>query len=342
MVVSVTVLPCDVVVVGAGPIGLETAAVLTRDGYDVRVLDAGPIGATIARTFPPQTRFFTSPERLQLSGTAIAPVNQEKLTGEEYLAYLREYVAGHGLRVDTFTRVVDGSTDPLTVVARTLAGMERTYTARWLVLATGGTDRPRRLGVHGEDLPHVRTFLGDPHRYAGRRVLIVGGRNSAVESALRCYRVGAQVALCYRRPQIHDRVKFWLRPEVQSLLDEGAITGYLPDEVLDIGPDSARLARAGNVAVDDVVLQIGFEQDGWLFDLFGVQRGGPRNAPLVDPRTMRSSNDAVFVVGTAIAGTQDRFEVFIENCHDHAQRVAACLAGRPAPPPRPARILPEA
>ena len=92
--------------------------------------------------------------------------------------------------------------------------------------------------------------------------------------------------------------------------------------------------------VDDIVLQIGYEQVGELFDMFGVPRAGGRGAPVIDPVTMRVSDD-VYVVGTATAGTQDRFEIFIENSHDHPQRVAAALAGRPAPSPRRARPIPE-
>ena len=327
-------------VIGAGPIGLETAAVLSHEGLAVQVVDSGPLGATIARTFPPHTRFFTSPERLALYGLAIAPQHQEKLTGEEYLAYLRAYVATHDLRVDTFVEVVAGALDPVRVVARALSGVQRSYTAKTLVLATGGTDRPRRPGIPGEDLPHVRSHLGDPHRYAGRRVVIVGGRNSAVESALRCYRVGAQVHLVHRGSHIHDRVKFWLRPEVQGLLDEGVITGHMPCQISEITPDTVVLSDGGTIPADDVVLQIGFEQDGALFDMFGVQREGVRGAPVIDPTTMRAAED-LYIVGTATAGTQDRFEVFIENSHDHAERVAAALVGRPAPQPRPTRPIPE-
>ncbi len=338
---SVADVQCDVLVVGAGPIGLEVAAALMSDGHAVRVVDEGPVGATIARTFPPRTRFFTSPERLQLRGSAISPLDQEKLTGEEYLAYLRAYVASVGIEVDTFTQVTAGSLDPVVVTARTLAGVERVYRARWLVLATGGTSEPRRLGVEGEDLPHVRHHLGDPHRYAGRRVLIVGGRNSAAESALRCYRVGATVHLCHRGPNIHDRVKFWLKPEVESLMDEGRIIAHMPDAVARITPEAVHLVSGESLEVDDVVLQIGYVQDTSLFELLGLRRGGPDGAPGVDPRTMRSSAPDVFVVGTAIAGTQDRFQVFIENCHDHATRVAAAIAGRPAPRATPSRPLPE-
>lgn len=331
---------CDVLVVGAGPIGLETAAVLAGEGWSVRVLDAGPIGATISRTFPPNTRFFTSPERLALHGLGLSTVHQEKLTGEEYLAYLRAYVQTHCLTVDTFTRVLRAQPDPVAVVGRTLAGTTRTYRAQWLVLASGGTHRSRRLGVTGEDLPHVRDHLGDPHRYAGRTVLIVGGRNSAAESALRCYRAGARVHLCHRRAHLHERVKYWLRPEVVSLMEEGLVTAHMPDEVSSIEPDCVRLAGGASVAVDDVLLQIGYEQDPALFQMLGVRCDGPRAAPVVDA-SLRTNRERVFVVGTAKAGTQERFEVFIENSHDDALRVAAAIAGRPAPPMGRTRPVPE-
>ena len=95
------------------------------------------------------------------------------------------------------------------------------------------------------------------------------------------------------------------------------------------------------VPVDDVLLQIGFEQDRTIFELAGVGLTGPERAPIHDPATMQSHVPGIFVVGTATAGSQDGFTVFIENCHQHADRVAACLAGRPAPAPQPVRPLPE-
>jgi thioredoxin reductase (NADPH) len=329
---------CDVLIIGAGPIGLETAAVLANEGWDVRTVDAGPIGATIAATFPPHTRFFTSPERLQLFGLAVSPADQEKLTGEQYLAYLRQYVATHHLAVDTFTTVTGYDGQVITAVR--LSGQSVTYRAAHVVLATGGTDRPRALGVEGENLPHVSSHLGDPHRFAGRTVVIIGGRNSAAESALRCYRVGAQVHLVHRQPHIHERVKFWLRPEVVSLMSEGRIVGHLPDEVAAITAQAVTLRSGSEIAADDVLLQIGYEQDRRIFDVFGVPVQGPRSAPAVDSATLRTAG-GMFVVGTATAGTQDRFEVFIENSHDHAQIVAAQLAGRAVPARTPPRPLPE-
>jgi thioredoxin reductase (NADPH) len=334
--------------VGAGPIGLETAAVLVDQGHEVLVVDAGAVGETIARWFPPNTRFFTSPERLALRGLPVASTTQEKTTGEEYLAYLRAFVTERGLTVSTFTQVVaiGGSSGDFTVIVRNIWGREIDLRVGVIVLATGGTAHPRRLGVPGEDLPGVHRELGDPHRYFSRRVLVVGGRNSAAESALRLYRVGAQVSMVHRTAELHPRVKHWIRPEVESLLDEGAIRRLMPREVVRIDPGQVVLREpdAGatqTVAVDDVLLQIGYTADPHIFELAGVPLVGPRREPEHDPHTMATAVPGIFVVGTASAGTQERFEVFIENSHQHADRVAAAMAGRPAPAATPPRPLPE-
>ena len=339
----------EVLIVGAGPIGLETAAVLRGEGRDVLVVDAGSIGSTIERTFPPETRFFTSPERLAIRGWPVTSPTQEKATGEEYLAFLRAFATGAGLAVRTFSRVVgvSGQQGDFTVKIAALGGEEYFIHTQVLVLASGGMDTPRRLGVPGEDLPHVRSHLGDPHRYFGRTVAVVGGRNSAVEAALRLYRVGAHVHLIHREPELYTRVKPWIKPDMESLLAEGQIVGHLPAAIVQIGPGGVELRDLADdsgtqwISVDDVLLQIGFEQDSELFDLAGIELTGPQRAPDVDTATLRSNVPGIYVVGTAIAGTQSGFKVFIENSHQHADQVAAALAGRPAPNPVPARPLPE-
>lgn len=339
---------CDVLVVGAGPIGLETAAVLADDGHRVIVVDAGAVGATIARTFAPNTRFFTSPERLAIRGWPVSSTTQEKTTGEEYLAFLRAFVTGKGLHVRTFSQVVAirGERGAFEVTTQTPDGAASSVHCSAIVLASGGTDRPRRLGVPGEDLAMVHDHLGDPHRFFGRTVLVVGGRNSAAESALRLHRVGAQVHLAHRQPQLYERVKHWIRPDLESLLAEGEIVGHLPRVVTRIEPGCVTLAHphsgaTEHLAVDDVLLQIGYEQDGSIFELAGIATHGSGGAPVLDVATMESSVPGVFVVGTASAGTQAHFDVFIENSHQHADRVAAALAGRPAPTPVSPRPLPE-
>lgn len=336
------------IIIGAGPIGLEIAAHLDRAGSECVVLDGGPIGSTIDRLFPPATRFFSSPDRLELAGIACPTIAQEKASREEYLAYLRQVVDTTGLQVRTFHQVdsarVDGEGFSLDVRIR--SGGHQSLSCRNLVLATGGMGRVRTLGIPGESLPHVRHELGDPHQYHGRRVLIVGGRNGACEAAIRCWRAGAQVHQSYRGGEVHERVKYWIRPELEALIDEGRIHGYPRTVPATIDESSVTLDAldgkpAATLEIDDVLLMIGYEHDPALMHELGILTDPETDAPRFDEQTMETNVQGLYVAGTATAGTQDRFRVFIENCHVHAQRIAAAIAGGEAPREHSKRALEE-
>lgn len=338
----------QVLIVGAGPIGLEVAWHLREAGLDTTQVDSGPIGATIAALFPPHTRFFSSPERLAIAGIAVPTTHQEKPTGKEYLSYLRTVALSRDLPVLTYhtvVRVAKVETGYIvTMINR--AGCESQLLATHIVLATGGTDRPRRLNIPGEDLPHVRSHLGDPHQYFRRRVLIVGGKNSAAESALRCWRVNADVHISYRGKELHERVKYWIRPELASLIDEGRVSSWMPSTITRITPDHVCLHKTTTderitLPVDDVLLQIGYEQDDAIFRLFGVDTIGEEKSPVHSPETLETNIPNIYVAGTAAAGTQKKFRAYIETAHDHGPRIAAALTGAPPPAPMEARVLPE-
>src|SRR4051812_36435597 len=170
----------DVAVVGAGPIGLELAVALKRANVDYVHFDARQIGYTIS-WFAPQTRFFSSNERIAIAGVPLQTPDQNKATREEYLAYLRGIVGQFGLRVNTYEPIVaierDG--DGFRLTSQPRGASARTTRCNKLILCTGGTDHPRRLGIPGETLSHVSNYFQDPHEYFGRELLIVGGKNSA-------------------------------------------------------------------------------------------------------------------------------------------------------------------
>jgi thioredoxin reductase (NADPH) len=314
-----------VAVIGAGPIGLELAVALKQAGIDYVQIDAGQIGSTI-EWYPPQMLFHSSSDRLALAGLPIQTANQQKITREEFLAYLRALVQYFGLTVRTYERVVDIKKSPDGFELQTTAGRLR---ADIVVLAIGAFHAPRLINVPGEDLPHVSHYLGDPHKYFGTRLLIVGGRNSAVEAAVRCHRAGADVTISYRGADFDPKVvKFWLLPEVRALIRDGYVR-FLPRTCVEaISPCKVRLS-SGEIPADFVLLMTGYRQDPRLFEMLGVTLQGDERAPVHDPQTMETNVPGVFIAGTAVAGTPPRkVSVIVETCHVHVPRIVAAITGR--------------
>lgn len=329
-----------VAIVGAGPIGIELAVALKQAGIDHIQLEAGPIGDTLT-WWAPQTPFFSSPERIAIAGVPLQTDDQTKATREEYLTYLRTVVQLFDLdirlyeRVTAIKRTSDDGPFELTTRART---DERTVIADKVVLAVGDMQVPRRLGIPGEDLPHVSHYLGEPHQYFRQRVLIVGGKNSAVEAAIRLHRIGADVTISYRGREFSKRVKYWLRPELLALIREdriGFLPGTVPVEITagrvvldDVDEETGTpLGKPFEHEADMVLLLTGYEQDVPLFQQAGITLVGDARKPEHDERTMETNVPGVYVAGTAAAGTQRGVTVFIETAHVHVDRIVAHLTG---------------
>ena len=269
--------------------------------------------------------------------------DQSKATREEYLAYLRSVVQQFDLQIETYCPVVGIQKEggEFIVTIEPPSGRQHVR-ARRIVLCTGGTDRPRRLNIAGEDLPHVSHYFQDPHTYFRKRLLVVGGKNSAVETALRCHQVGAKVALSYRRGQLDSRsIKYWLLPEINGLIQDKRIAGLFESSPVEITPSHVRLKLSDgkeiSVETDFVLLQIGFEQDTTLLELAGVELNGPCRMPSFSDSTMETNVPGVYVAGTAVGGTQEKYRVFIENCHVHVDRIVASITGA-TPPAAPAPL----
>jgi thioredoxin reductase (NADPH) len=341
----------DIAVIGAGPIGIELAAALRLGGADFIHVEAGQIGSTI-EWWAPGTRFFSSPERIEIAGMPLVTPEQDKATREEYLAYLRGVVRHYDLDVRAWRRVVhlakdDGAFEiglarsshgvggpaEMTGTAAGAVAPSSLIRANRVVLAIGDMHRPRMLDVPGEELPHVSHHLADPHTYFRGRVLIVGGKNSAVEAAIRLSRAGASVAMSYRGAAFDEkRVKYWLRPELEWLISKGRVEFFPETTVTRIREGHVELSGTGDggrfgVAADFVLLLTGYEQDPGLFRRIGVSLAGENLAPQFDPETMETGVEGVYVAGTAAAGSQRRARVFIENSHVHVARIARALTG---------------
>lgn len=328
----------EVAIIGAGPIGLEMAAVLKRLGVNYMHFEARQIGYTIS-WWPRQTYFFSTTERIELAGIPLQNTAQQRTTGEEYLAYLRSLVEQLDLQINTYEPVmgIQREKDGFLLTTTPLTG-ERHYFCRKLILAIGDMHAPNRLGIPGEDLPHVSHYFEDPHKFFRKQLLIVGGRNSAAEAALRCWRAGTKVSISYRRPDFDpDVVKHWILPDLKTQIELGTIKFYPETIPVEIIPGQVVLEKVKNlqptserfaIPADFVLLNTGFVQDPCLFEMAGVNLSGEERIPEVNPDTMETNVPGVYIAGTAAAGSQRRYRLFIENTHGHVGKIALALTGR--------------
>ena len=324
-----------VAIIGAGPIGLELAVAFKQFGIDYIQFDAGQIGTTI-EWYPIDMLFHSSSDRLGLAGVPIQTATQQKITREEYLAYLRSIVMQFGLEIRSYERVTNAArlqNGGFELVTQAIDGEHR-YRVEHVVLAIGAFHAPRLLDIPGEELPHVSHYFHDPHTYFAKKLLIVGGRNSSVEAAVRCQRAGADVTLSYRGDDFDPKVvKFWLLPEVRALIRDKRIR-YLPRTTpLEIGTGTVLLGSVDGdeqfeIDADFVLLLTGYRQDPALFQQLGVALQGDDRQPVHDPETMETNVPGVFVAGTAVAGTPPRkVTVIVETCHVHVPRILAAIQG---------------
>lgn len=330
----------DVAIIGAGPIGIELAACLKRADVDYVHFDANQIGHTLT-WWPCNTNFFSTTERLAIAGVPIQNNHQQRITGEDYLAYLRGIVEMFDLQINTFERVtqLQHSADGFLLETQNSTGMHRISCSN-VVLAIGDMEFPNLVEIPGEDLPHVSHYFRDPHDYFRRRLLIVGGKNSAAETALRCWRAGADVTVSYRRAAFDDkRIKHWILPDLQAQIEAGAIK-FLPETVpVEITPTHVVLQPCVDGVIDDsaeafihetdhVLFHTGFHGDQTLLKMAGVDLLGDNRVPFYNPDTMETNVPGVYLAGTVAAGVQQRYTLFIENCHEHAGKITQALTGK--------------
>ena len=321
----------DVLIIGAGPAGLAAAIAAKRRGLTYLVVEKGALVNSLLH-FPTDMVFFTTPELLEIGGLPfVSPY--EKPTRQESLRYYRRVVDAFqldvalGEPVTAVTREADGFFTIRSQPAHAAAIARR---ARTVVIATGAYDVVNRIGVPGEDLPHVSHYYREPHPFYRHRVVIVGGKNSAAEAALELYRAGARVLLVHRDAALGESIKYWVRPDIENRIKEGAIAARFSTTVVEITPDEVVLDGPGGRVrepADAVLLMTGYSSDTSLLRMVGAGIDQASDAPVHDPETFESTVPNLFLAGAVIAGKQSG-RIFIENGRFHGEVVIREIARR--------------
>ncbi len=294
----------DVAIVGAGPAGLAAAAACRTHGLSFRLLEQHTLGGAVAH-YPRQKLVMT--ESVEVPG--YGRIGKKTLRKEEILETFQDLATTTGVTVEEGVKVESLEGDLDRFVLHTTQG---TVQARRVVLAVGRRGTPRKLGVPGEELDKVTYGLIDPDQYEGKRVMVIGGGDSAIEAAVMLAEdTGAEVSISYRGPAF-ARCRPANREAIERMVDAGRIHAFMSSNVRAIEDDAVLIDVGGRqawLANEYVIVNIGGELPFAFLENVGVEvkrhHGEDRGfKPGVDfdqeEKASRRLNLSLFGVGAAI------------------------------------------
>ena len=318
----------DALVVGAGPTGLACGIELQKRGVKAVLVEKGCVVNSIYH-YPTHMTFFTTPELLEIGGIPMTSLN-EKPNRTEALKYYRRVAEYFHLDIRQYHRVdrISGEDNNFQVFATDRLGCRTLFQVRKIVLATGYYDVPNMLDAPGEELDKVLHYYKEPHPYYDHDVAVVGAKNSAAIAALELFWTGARVTLIHRGPAISDSVKYWIKPNIENRIKTGEIRAYFNSQVLEIRPDSVRIATPGgeiSLKNDFVFALVGYRPDLVFLNSIGITLEPTTLRPRTDPQTLESERPGIYLAGVIVAGMHTN-EIFIENGRFHGSLIAQSIA----------------
>ncbi|MFS8618002.1 MAG: YpdA family putative bacillithiol disulfide reductase [Solitalea sp.] len=309
----------DVLIIGAGPIGLACGLEAKAAGLNYVVIEKGPLVNSLYN-YPANMTFFSTSEKLEIGGVPFVS-NNPKPTRPEALEYYRRIAMSNQLNVRLFEEVLDVKRKGEIYQVIT---SKASYEAVHVIVATGFYDIPNKLNIKGEDLPKVRHYYKDPHFYAGQDVIVVGANNSAVDAALETFRKGARVSMVIRGPEIGERVKYWVKPDIENRIKDGEIKAYFNSTLKEVRETEAVIQTPeGLITIrnDWVLSMTGYQPNFDFLRKIGVELSDDeKRYPTYLPESMESNMPNLYLAGV-VCGGMDTHIWFIENSREHAPAI---------------------
>jgi thioredoxin reductase (NADPH) len=313
----------DLLIVGAGPIGLACAIEAKRNGLTALILEKGTLVNSLYH-YPVNMTFFSTSERLEIGGVPFVS-NNAKPTRNEALEYYRRVAVSYQLNIHLFEEVkgVEKTSDIFNV--RTI---KNTYRAKNIVIASGFYGIPNSMNVPGENLSKVTHYYSDPHLYAMQKVLVAGANNSAVDAALETMRKGAEVTMVVRGADIGTRVKYWVRPDIINRIEEGSIKAFFNSTIIAIHERSVDIQTPDGVMSienDRVIAMTGYQPDLSFLHALGINLSEDEiRTPSYDAGTYQTNVEGIYLAGV-ICGGMNTHSLFIENSREHAAKIVGSI-----------------
>lgn len=314
----------DIVIIGAGPIGLACGIAAKKDGLSYVIIDKGTLVNSIYN-YPSGMSFFSTSDKLEIGQVPFISHNP-KPTRMEALEYFRRVAQTQGLVTSLYNPVLSVKKEEVGFLVKTNKGV---YECSHVILSTGFYDLPHKLNIKGEELPKVSHYYKEPHPYYDQKLAIIGAANSAVDAALECYRKGAkEVCMIIRQEEIKESVKYWVKPDIENRIKEGSIKAYFDSELTEIREHEIDIKTPeGKLTIENdfVLAMTGYEPDYDFIREIGVEINNEYPyAPKYDPETMETNVKGIYLAGVICGGLQTN-KWFIENSRVHADMILKAI-----------------
>ena len=310
----------DLIIIGGGPIGIACALEAEKSSLSYLILEKGCMVNSLYH-YPSNMTFFSTSDKLELDNIPFIS-NNPKPRKAEALEYYRRITTSNELNIHLFEKVTSVSSEEDN--SHVVTTSKNTYSAKNIIVATGFYDIPNYLNIPGEDLPKVAHYYNDPHYYATQKTVVVGSSNSSVDAALEIYRKGGEVTMIIRKPEIGERVKYWVRPDIVNRIEEGSIKAFFNSELLEIKENEVIIETPEGrktLENDFVLLLTGYRPNFKFLEKIGVSiSNDDRKIPQYNQVTMQTNVPGIYLAGV-ICGGMETHKWFIENSRIHARLI---------------------
>jgi len=310
----------DLIIIGAGPIGLACGIEAKKNNLDYLIIDKGMLVNSIYN-YPVNTTFFSTSDKLEIGGIPFISHNV-KPTRTEALEYYRRVCDSWSLNLDLYNEVLDIKNKTSHFELNTQNGIIK---SNKVIICTGFYDIPYLLNIPGEGLNKVLHYYNESHPYYKMNIAIVGAGNSAVDVALDTYRKGANsVTMIIREKEIGENIKYWVRPDIVNRIKSGEIKAHYESEIKEIKEKSIIIkSPKGMTEIDNdfVLAMTGYQPNYEILEKLGVNINVDEfKTPEYNEDTMETNVNGVYLAGVICGGLKTN-KWFIENSRDHSERI---------------------
>ncbi|GAE91340.1 thioredoxin reductase [Gracilibacillus boraciitolerans JCM 21714] len=313
------------IVIGAGPCGMSAAIELQKIGIEPLIIEKGNIVDSIYK-YPTHQTFFSSSDKLEIGGEVAFVNERNKPVRNQALAYYREVATRKKLRINNFEEVTKLEKENNQFILETVnpQNENHTYQCTYCIIATGYYGQPNYMGIKGEKLNKVFHYFKEAHPFYQQDVVVIGGKNSAVDATIELHKAGANVTVLYRGSEYSTSVKPWILPEFASLVNHGKIKMEFQAAVEEI-KEHELVYRVNNerkrINNDYVFAMTGYQPDQEFLKKVGISIDYETGRPEFKVETMETNVKDIFIAGVIAAG-YDNNEIFIENGRFHGGLIA--------------------